>query len=442
MVQAIEWINFFVALSFIVCYIYQIFYIFVAVFRTPVKFKKTDERKRYAFLLAARNEESVIGNLIDSIKKQTYPQELIDIYVVADNCTDKTALVAEQAGAYVYERFNKEKVGKGYALDYLYTHLTEMVGDEYYDGYFVFDADNLLEKRYVAEMNKALCAGHKIITSYRNTKNFGANWISSGYALWFMRESKHLNNPRMICGTSCAVSGTGYLVSSEIIRRNNGWHFYLLTEDIEFTIDSILKNDKIAYCHAAKYYDEQPTDFKTAWNQRIRWTKGYLQVFRKYGKDLLKGLFGTNAFSCYDMTMNIVPAVVLSIVSVVANVVTFILSLIVGIPPWEIILSFLQTIFNSMLLMWGMGLLITITEWKEIKCSAPKKWLYVLTFPLYTFTYIPIAISAFFVKGQWKPIKHGVEMNIDDMSNKKRVEAKSKVKKEKKANKEKKNRRK
>ena len=117
MVQAIEWINFFVALSFIVCYIYQIFYIFVAVFRTPVKFKKTDERKRYAFLLAARNEESVIGNLIDSIKKQTYPQELIDIYVVADNCTDKTALVAEQAGAYVYERFNKEKVGKGYALD-------------------------------------------------------------------------------------------------------------------------------------------------------------------------------------------------------------------------------------------------------------------------------------------------------------------------------------
>ena len=189
MVQAIEWINFFVALSFIVCYIYQIFYIFVAVFRTPVKFKKTDERKRYAFLLAARNEESVIGNLIDSIKKQTYPQELIDIYVVADNCTDKTALVAEQAGAYVYERFNKEKVGKGYALDYLYTHLTEMVGDEYYDGYFVFDADNLLEKRYVAEMNKALCAGHKIITSYRNTKNFGANWISSGYALWFMRES-------------------------------------------------------------------------------------------------------------------------------------------------------------------------------------------------------------------------------------------------------------
>ncbi len=426
MVTAIEWINYLVCLLFIMCYAYQVFYIIIAIFRTPVIFKKTDERKRYAFMIAARNEEAVIGNLIDSINKQTYPKELIDIYVVADNCTDKTCIVAEKAGAVVYERFNDKLIGKGYALDFLFSQVNEMVGDEYYDGYFIFDADNLLDKRYVNEMNKALCAGHKVITSYRNSKNYASNWISSGFGLWFLRDSKHLNNPRMILGTSCCVAGTGFLISSEIIRRNKGWHFYMLTEDIEFSIDCILQDEKIAYCQAAKYYDEQPTKFKTAWNQRIRWVKGYLQVFKKYRKQLFRGYFGTNAFSCFDMTMTIMPAIVLSIVTVVANIITLVLSLLVGIPIWGIIKAGLITIAYSTGLMWFLALCVTLTEWKEIKCSAGKKMLYVFTFPLYTFTYIPIAIAALFMKPQWKPIKHDDDTSIEELGKKKKKPPKTK----------------
>ncbi|MDO5123034.1 MAG: glycosyltransferase family 2 protein [Eubacteriales bacterium] len=412
----IQYVNYFVALLFIICYSYQIFYILVAFVRKPVKFKKTDELKRYAFLIAARNEEAVIANLVDSIKKQMYPTELIDVYVVADNCNDNTCDVARMAGAIVYERFNKEKVGKGYALDYLYSQVTEMCGDDYYDGYFVFDADNLLDKRYVSEMNKALCAGHKIITSYRNSKNYGSNWISAGYALWFMRESKHLNNARMILGTSCAVSGTGYLVSSEIMRRNNGWKFFLLTEDIEFSIDSILRGEKIAYCNTARYYDEQPTKFSTSWNQRIRWTKGYFQVFKKYGKDLLRGLFGTNAFSCFDMTMSILPAAVLSIFSVIVNIVTISLSIATGTSVLGVIWSTTESVINSALMMYALAILTTLSEWKEIGTTTPKKFLYILTFPIFMYTYIPIAIAAIFTKVQWKPIKHSVQMSIDEVS--------------------------
>ncbi len=419
MQTAIEYINYFVALLFVICYSYQIFYILIAFVRRPVKFRKTKELKRYAFMVCARNEESVIANLIDSIRKQNYPEELIDIYVCADNCTDATAEVASKAGAIVYERFNREFVGKGYALDYLFAQVGEMCGDDYYDGYFVFDADNLLDKRYVSEMNKALCAGHKIITSYRNSKNYGANWISAGYGLFFMRESKHLNNVRMILGTSCAVSGTGFLVSSEIIRRNGGWKFFLLTEDIQFSIDSILKGEKIAYCNAARYYDEQPTRFWVSWNQRVRWTKGYLQVFRRYGKALLKGLFGTNAFSCFDMTMTIMPAVVLSIFSVCVNFVTITFSLVTGTSIPGILWSAAQSLINSFLLMLGVGFCVTLTEWNEIKCPWYKKLLYVLTFPLYTYSYIPIAIYALFAKGEWKPIKHDVGVSIEDMNSRK-----------------------
>ena len=73
--------------------------------------------------MAARNESSVIGEWIQTLKQQDYPSELLDVFVIADNCTDNTAEVARQAGAIVYERFNKVQVGKGYALDYLFHHI-------------------------------------------------------------------------------------------------------------------------------------------------------------------------------------------------------------------------------------------------------------------------------------------------------------------------------
>lgn len=416
----IEYINYFVALLFIICYSYQIFYIIVSFVKRPVKYKKAPQDKRYAFMIAARNEQAVIGNLIDSIMKQTYPAGLIDVYVCADNCTDDTALVAEKAGAIVYERFNTQQVGKGRALDFLFDKVREMCGEEYYDGYFIFDADNLLDKRYVAEMNKAFCAGNKIITSYRNSKNFGDNWISSGCGLWFLHEAKHLNNARMILGTSCAVSGTGFLVSNEIIRRNNGWKFFLLIEDIEFSIDSVLNGEKIAYCHAARYYDEQPVKFRASWNQRMRWTKGFMQVTRKYGKRLLRGFFGTNAFSCYDMSMTIMPAVILTLFSVFVNVLTIVLSLITGTEPLAVLWSAVESILNSYAMMFAVGTTACITEWKEIRCPAWKKILSCFTFPLFMFTYIPIAVVALFKKVEWTPIEHKVSSSISDMEKKKK----------------------
>ena len=416
MQTAIEYINYFVALLFCFCYSYQFLYMIISIFHKPVKFRKAKQENRYAFMIAGRNEEKVIANLIESIMRQTYPTELIDVYVCADNCTDNTAVVAEAAGAIVYERFNKKKVGKGYALDFLFGKVREMCGDEYYAGYFIFDADNLLDKRYVAEMNKAYCAGHKVITSYRNSKNYGDNWISAGYGQWFLREARQMNNVRMILGTSCAVSGTGFYVSQEIINRIGGWKYFLLTEDIQFSIDCVLHGEKIAYCHTAKYYDEQPVKFVDSWHQRMRWTKGYLQVFKKYGKRLIKGLFGTNGFSCFDMSMNIMPAIVLSIFSTCINVVTMLLSLLVLKQDLAGVLwSAAQSVINSYAMLLVVGLVTCLTEWKSIRCKGWKKLLYCLTFPLYTFTYLPIAIAALFAKVEWKPIRHTDTKSIEDM---------------------------
>jgi len=421
----IQYINFFVSLLFIVAYSYQVIFMIISLFKKPVKYRKAPQDKRYAFMICARNEEVVIGNLIESIKDQSYPTELIDIYVCADNCTDDTAMRAKSAGAVVFERFNKKKIGKGYALDFLFQHVHEMCSDSYYDGYFVFDADNLLDKRYVAEMNKAFYAGNEIVTSYRNSKNYDSNWISAGYGLWFLREAKHLNNVRVMLGASCVVTGTGFLVSSRIIREYGGWKFYLLTEDIEFTITSIIKGKKIGYCNSAKFYDEQPVTFKDSWKQRSRWARGYLQVFRKYRKDLITGLFGTNGFACFDMTMSIMPAIILSTFSVFINLVMMIISL-VSDPSslMAIVWSCLETCRNSLLLLFGIAFLTTLSEWKELRCSTGKKILYMFTSPIFMATYIPIAISSIFRRVKWDHIKHEDPKSIGELNKRRRNKSK------------------
>lgn len=407
---------------FTLMYSYQMFYAVVALLhRKKENGEPPKKLHKFAVLIAARNESLVIGELIRSIKRQNYPQELLDVIVVADNCTDNTAEVARECGAICYERFNQEQVGKGYAMDYGFRMIEQNQPDAGYEGYFILDADNLLDPNYVAEMNKVFDKGFRVITSYRNSKNYDSNWISAGYSLWFLREAKYLNNPRMLLKTSCAVSGTGFLIHSDIIKKSEGWKYHLLTEDIEFSIDSVIQGERFAYCGDAILYDEQPCTFQQSWTQRMRWAKGFYQVLGKYGKDLVKSIFkkGHVSFAAYDMLMTITPAVFVTVASVLVNTV----ALIFGLTQTVVNPMLIPHVLNSLvllvvdfyLMLFAFGLLTTITEWKRIHCKAWKKIWYTFTFPLFMLTYVPIAIVALFKKVEWKPIHHNVVKAIDDL---------------------------
>lgn len=402
--ETIKLINFIIATVFFVCYSYQFAYILVPYLKKEKPHKPVTEHS-YAVLISARNEELVIGNLLDSISAQDYPSSLVRVFVVADNCTDKTAKVARAHGAIVYERFNDKLVGKGYALEYLLDRIGEEYGDVF-DAYMVFDADNLLSEDYISRMNETFSDGYRIITSYRNSKNYGDNWISAGYALWFLREAKYLNNARYLLGTSCAVSGTGFMFSREILKSCGGWPFHLLVEDIEFTIHNIVSGEKVGYCPRAVLYDEQPTKFSQSWKQRMRWARGYIQILRKYGGRLLHGIFAKRSFSCFDMTMNIAPAVILSFLGIIINAGAAVYSVLNGGGTDVLLQSFGQLILNTCLMMFIIGAITTISEWKNIYCSTPKKILYAFTFPLFMLTYLPICIVALFRPVKWEPIVH------------------------------------
>jgi len=414
MMKSIILINGILSIIFSICYIYQYFYVLVGLRRKYVKGEAL-KNHRYAVVISARNECQVLKNLIDSIRNQTYPEELIDVYVIADNCTDDTADIARSAGATVFERFNTELVGKGYALNWFFNLLKESGADSHYDAFIVFDADNVLDTNFIYEMNKVYDKGYRIITSYRNSKNYGENWITAGYSLWFLREARYLNNARMQLGASCAISGTGFLVSAELIREAGGWVHHLLTEDIEFTVSNILDGEKIGYCGKAVLYDEQPNKLRQSYLQRLRWAKGFYQVFKNYGWRLIKGIFKGN-YSCYDILMTIMPAMLLTCISIAVNVLALPYGIITRSPD---LLPLLKTLFGTFLsfyaLFFALGAVTTITEWKQIHCHSMKKILYLFTFPLFMLTYVPIAIIALFRKVKWEPIEHSVSVTLDEI---------------------------
>lgn len=409
-------INLIIGIVFFICYSYQFFFVIVPFIKKPKPHKKV-KYHNFAILIPARNESIVIKQLLDSISEQTYPKKLITTFVIADNCTDDTAQVAKEKNVIVLERENNELRGKGYALDYLFEYIKANYSKDDFDGYFVFDADNILEKKYIEEMNKGFSDGYEILTSYRNSKNYGDNWVSAGYALWFLRESKYLNNSRFLLNTSCAISGTGFLFSKKIAQKNNGWKFYLLTEDLEFTASSVIDGEKIGYCNDAIFYDEQPTKFYQSWKQRMRWARGYLQVYGKHGADMIKGAF-KGSFSCYDMSMSTMPAIVLTILCFIINIVNVIIGIILKTSLWLTLKPFLDIFISMYLTLFILGLITIITEWKRIHTSAFKKVLFSFTFPVFMISYIPISFIALFKKVRWEQIEHKKAMTLAEIKKK------------------------
>ena len=265
-------------------------------------------------------------------------------------------------------------------------------------------------------MNRTFSDGYDVLTSYRNSKNYGDNWITAGYSLWFLREAEYLNHARMLLGTSCAISGTGFLFSREILRRYGGWNFYLLTEDIEFTIHSVTSGVRIGYCSGAMLFDEQPITFRQSWRQRMRWAKGYLQVFAHYGTKLLRNIFrkGAGNFACFDMLMTIMPALLLAVVCIGLNTV-FALTGVYG--GSEALVASLLGLGQSYLLLFFIGVVTTITQRGNINTPTWKKVAYTFTFPLFMLTYIPIALCALFQRRvQWLPVEHKVNVTINDLA--------------------------
>lgn len=421
--------------------LYKSVYLCIGAFATR-KFKPAKQYHKYAILIAARNEQTVIGNLIDSIKLQNYPQDKLEIFVVADNCTDDTAKISREAGAICYERFDDKRRTKGYALQYLIECIRRDYGIESYEGYLIFDADNLLDPDYMQHMNNSFDAGEKIVTSYRNTKNFDDNWIAASYGIHWLRTIRSENRPRSVLHLANRVQGTGYLFAHELIK--DGWKWVCLTEDRYFCADAVAKGYKISYNHDAIFYDEQPVSLKIAMRQRIRWAKGNIFVFFKVGPKLIWHIFFTGGvasahekgevskgkrlfnnlrlrFMSFDMLTNVYTR------PLFASLKRFICF---GLEVWLFCLLapnvdkptvILTTMICQSFMTYGASIIMAIyiyfIERKRIqKIGFFKKLWYILTFPIFGIIGEISFLIALFTKVEWKPIPHASDVKITDLT--------------------------
>ena len=134
---------------------------------------------RFAVVVAARNEEAVIGDLIYSVLQQDYPSHLRDVFVVPNNCTDCTEAAASAAGAEILHCLGPISC-KGDALHQAFSQLR----DRSYDAFLVFDADNTLQRDYLARLNDAFAAGAMVCKSRTRAGNPSASGVAGCYGLY------------------------------------------------------------------------------------------------------------------------------------------------------------------------------------------------------------------------------------------------------------------
>ena len=388
---------------------YQIVVSFCSLIKLKDKKLLIEKDHKFMAVIPAHNEEAVIKNLVESLAAQNYPKELHDIYVIADNCTDATAELAKEAGAIVLKRFDEKNKTKGHALNWFIKQKIEENAD--YDALCVFDADNIVDKNFLKNMNKKLCQGEEVVQGYRDIKNPTDSWITGGYAIfyWMMHRFYHL--ARYNLGLSPLLNGTGFMVKFDLLKPN-GWQTITLTEDIEFSLINIAQGRKLGWAVDAIVYDEQPVSFKASWSQRSRWTVGHLQCMKEYTKKLIDGVRTHKTLMNFDGALYLfgIPLMILTFALLGVNTLLYVgaemtLSELVGHFARYLIATFILPVLT--------GVAIMALEKKPIKPMLTG----ILMYPVFMGSWILINIKCLIKPNtKWEKIEHVRDINIKEVS--------------------------
>ena len=251
------------------------------------KYPVAEELCKYAVVVSCKDEEKVIGRLIKSIKSSDYPQDKLDIYVIVHNCTDNTASVAKSIGANVIIYNDSSKNRVGYAYNYAFKNI-DVSG---YEGVIFFDADNVVAKDYFLKLNNAFVYYEKkaVVTTFRHALNMDKGVLPATYGIYFATCCLLGFSGRDNFNVSSRITGCGFVMPASDLK--DGWNYFGLTQDVEFSADLVNKGKTIHYCNEATFYDEQPRNFLVMWRQRLRWAAGQREAKKKYMFKSIKSFF-------------------------------------------------------------------------------------------------------------------------------------------------------
>lgn len=390
-----------IGLIFIISAFILLIYSYLVMPRCYLKPKKYNNKKRYCILIPARYESKVINNLLLSITKQTTKINPKDIYIIVESIKDKTVDIAKQYNMNIILRENLSLKRKGYALNDAVTYILKK--QIHYDAYFIFDADNILDKDFIKNMEKSINEGYDIGIGYRNTKNSNT-LVSASSALTFSMINTMLNERKNKYHNNLTISGTGYYIKGSIIEEWNSFPFHSLTEDYELTLYAILHNLTTTYNKKAIFYDEQPDNFNVSLKQRTRWVKGYFETRKKYINKISKSETKNdpNFASKVNAFLGVTPYI---------YIIIGLLIILVNILITKGITTFLCYLTIFLLLIYTVLSIFTIIMLKKEKnslnISKSMKVKVIFYNPIFMFSYIICLLRTIFIKDiKWDKIDH------------------------------------
>lgn len=371
-------------------------------------------QKSFAVLIAAHNEEKVVGALIENLKKMDYPKELYDVFVICDNCTDRTADIARELGVNACVRNNPHLRGKGYALEWMLKELWKMPRS--YDGVVVLDADNLVSLDFLQHMNNDLCSGKQVIQAYLDTKNPHDSWITAAYGVTYWYCNRLWQLPRTNLGLANYLGGTGMVFESNLLKEM-GWGATSLVEDLEFTVRCVQRGINPVMNYDAKVYDEKPLTFKASARQRLRWMQGHFAVARRYFFPLMwQGLKEMN-LSKIDTaiyTINVYNVMF----GFIFSAILYADKLLPGEPHFASLYDYLPS-----LLVMTLTAIIYIQFPIALMLEKVKSWriyLSLITYPIFLASWWPITVYAFFTQNNktWSHTQHTRVIRMEEIQGK------------------------
>lgn len=226
---------------------------------------------RVALLVPAHNEAEVIEATLDTLQPELTASDRL--VVIADNCTDSTATLAERTGVTVLERHNSQLKGKGYALDFA----LQVVAADPPDVVIVVDADCVVRPGTIAQLAaQAHQCQRPVQACYlmHPPQNSGINDRLSALALQLKNYIRPLGLTQL--GWPCLLTGSGmafpWAVLSQVSLAGSK-----TVDDLQLTIDLAIAGPVPLFAPQAEVTGRLMQQ-AAAQSQRSRWEHGHLEV--------------------------------------------------------------------------------------------------------------------------------------------------------------------
>lgn len=245
---------------------------------------KMERQTRFLVFIPAHNEAENIAATVQSLQQANYPAELVDIIVIADNCTDRTGQMARDAGARTWERRDEKRRSKGFALE---DAMGQFLPNTVADAVVIIDADTRVDPNLFHAFADELALGHEWIQGYYNASNPDVSWRTRllTYALSLINGSWLMGLDT--CHLGVQLRGNGMCFSINGLRKMP-WNASGLAEDIEFGWRLRLAGELVWFTPHARVYGEMVSQGGAgAANQRQRWEHGRKQLRRQFTREIL-----------------------------------------------------------------------------------------------------------------------------------------------------------